>query len=293
MNEIYEEIEVPEAWRALDIASWHGSVLVVGASDTGKSTFVRYLYARLLENRGRVAFLDADVGQNGYCLPATMVMARNAGPEDATFPPRAARRVWFVGSNAPPGHMLRMVLGVSCLFRSLEADAQVVDTTGFVDLDRGGVNLKWAKIELLRPCTIVAFQREDELRPLLLPLHSLPGVRVVELPVPAAVRERSKAERRAYRAACYRDYFEKAPCLVLDYHGLAVFPARRFRRGRLVALEDADGFARALALVEGKDEDAVHLRTPLPRSQREKIAALRLGDLRIDVGTFQDEYLRV
>jgi polynucleotide 5'-hydroxyl-kinase GRC3/NOL9 len=287
----HSEIDVPEAWRSLEVASWQEPVLIVGASNTGKSTFARYAYHRLLEAHDRVAFLDTDVGQNSYRLPTTLVAARNEKPGNTTFPPRGGRRVWFVGSNAPPGHLLRVVLGITRLTQNREAEALVVDTSGFISPNYGGANLKWTLVEILRPCTVVAFQREDELQPLLLPLHPLPGVRVVELPVPGAVRERRKEERRAYRARCYRDYFEDAGSISLNYHGVAVFPRRRFRRERLVALEGRDGFVLALALIEGADADVIRLRTPLAPSQKEEVAALQLGDLRIDLGSYQDEYV--
>lgn len=286
-----DEINVPEPWRSLDVASWQGPVLVIGASNTGKSTFARYLYSRLLKTHDRVAFLDTDVGQNSYRLPTTLVMAQNGGAGDTHFPPQAARRIWFVGSNAPPGHMLRVILGILRLTQALKPQALVVDTSGFVNPSYGGTNLKWAEVDLLRPCTVVAFQCEDELKSLLLPLHPLPGVRVVELPVPEAVRDRPREERRTYRSRCYRDYFEKAPRISLNYHGVAVFPRRRFREERLVALEDREGFVLALALIEGANDKLVHLRTPLSPSQKEEVAALRLGDLRIDRGSYQDRYI--
>ncbi|MGC9356641.1 MAG: Clp1/GlmU family protein, partial [Anaerolineae bacterium] len=179
-----DEIKVPESWRSLDVASWSGPVLVIGASNTGKSTFARYVYAHRLKTWGRVAFLDTDVGQNSYRLPTTLVAACNQDSGDTTFPPRGAQHIWFVGSNAPPGHMLRVVLGIARLTQAVEAEAWVVDTSGFIEPRYGGTHLKWTTVDLLRPCTVVAFQREDELKALLLPLHPLPGVRVVDLPVP-------------------------------------------------------------------------------------------------------------
>ncbi|MGC9398753.1 MAG: Clp1/GlmU family protein [Anaerolineae bacterium] len=286
-----DDIEVPESWQALDIAAWRGPILVVGASNTGKSTFARYLYRRLLETHTYVAFLDADMGQNSYRLPTTMVVARNESSGEVAFPPCAERHLWFVGGNAPPGHMLRVILGLSRLVQATRAETLIIDTTGFVDARFGGTHLKWAQVELLRPCTVVVFQRERELRSLLLPLHPLPGVRVIELSVPAGVRLRSREERRAYRAACYREYFAEARRVSLNYHGLAVFPARRFLPGRLAALEDREGFALALGFVEGADERVVHLRAPLLPGREETVAVLRLGDLRLDTETFQDCYL--
>ncbi len=286
------DIVIPETWRALDVNGWRSPILLFGASDSGKSTFARYLYNRLAAQHDRVAFIDADIGQSSFGLPATIVAAVSQGRGDQGFPPGGARRVSFVGSNTPAGCIAAVLLGLSRLKRFVlreKADAVLVDTSGLVDPAHGGTDLKWAKVELLRPCTVVALAREQELEPLLSPLRHLPDVNMVELPVCDAVRPRTTEARRAYRAACYRAYFASAQRLPLAYRQLAVFPDREFIPGRLAALEGRDGFVLALALVESANDVAVWLRTPW--SGQGQVAALRLGHLRIDLATFQDARL--
>jgi polynucleotide 5'-hydroxyl-kinase GRC3/NOL9 len=285
-----DELEIPGAWHTLDVSGWRGPVLVVGANDSGKSTFARYLYTRLLEPHARVGFLDADIGQSSLGLPATISIALNQDEHEAVFPPRGARRVCFVGSNTPRGCTATILVGLyQALLFSLHAQVQamVVDTSGFVDPASGGTRLKWAKVALFRPCTVVALQQGQELEPLLAPLRHLPRVRLVELSVCPAVRARTREERRAHRAVSYRQYFEGARRIPLPYRQLAVFPSPHFAPpGRLLALEGRDGFAVALALLERASDNAVWLRTPW--SGQGRVAALRLGDLCIDDETFQD-----
>lgn len=283
---------VPSSWRDLDVSGWRGPVLLFGGIDSGKSTFARYLYRRLLESSPHVGFLDADVGQNSYGLPATMTLASNATREGTLFPPDKGRRTWFVGSNTPSGHVARVLVGLDQLrrySRRFSVDALVVDTTGFIDLATGGAALKWAKVELLRPCTVVAIQRRNELEPVIAPLRHLYGVHLVELPVSDAVAARPTEARRAYRAVCYRSYFQMATRVSLSLQDLAVFPVPDFVPGRLAALEDREGFVLALALVEAAETDRVWLRTPWPG--KPAVAALRLGDLLISAETFEDEHL--
>jgi len=280
-------LEIPDAWRALDISGWHGSVLVFGAVDSGKSTFSKYLYTRLLSYRRPVGYLDTDVGQNSLGLPTTLMLALNG--ESKGFPPVGPRRMYFVGNNTPSGSMLPVLTGIYRLMLFAvqhEVEALVVDTSGLVDPASGGAALKWSKVELFRPCIVVGLQNERELEPILAPLRRRPGVRLYELPVCRAVRSRSRDERRAYRAARYRDYFGDARRIPLPYRRLAVFPDPKFTTGRLVALEGRDGFVLALGLVERADDRVVWLRTPWPAKGR--VAALRLGYLRIDLDTFQD-----
>lgn len=286
------DIVIPETWRALDVAGWHSPILIFGSSDSGKSTFARYLYGRLTAHYDKVAFVDADIGQSGFGLPATIVAGMSQGQADRDFPPGGMRRMCFVGSNTPVGAMPSVLMGLYRMKRFVlrqKADAVLIDTSGLIDPLHGGADLKWAKVELFRPCTVVALAREQELEPLLSPLRHLPDVTLIELPVCDAVRPRTTEERRAYRAACYRAYFASAQRLPLVYRQLAVFPDQAFTPGRLVALEGRAGFTVALALVESANDVAVWLRTPW--DGKAQVATLRLGNLRIDMETYQDARL--
>jgi polynucleotide 5'-hydroxyl-kinase GRC3/NOL9 len=280
--------EAKSAWTALDVSNWRGNILIFGASNSGKSSFARQLYERLLSTQRRVGYLDADVGQSSLGPPTTMTIAIS-GEEEAAFPPTGPSRMCFVGSNTPCGHVSRVLLS---LYRMLlfsireQVEALVLDTTGLVDPIHGGTELKWGKVELFRPCRVVAFQGRGDLEPVLVPLRHLSGVRLHEMSTDNAVRRRSADERRAYRAARYREYFRDARRIPLPYTSLAVFPEARFLPGRLVGLEGRDGFTLALGVVERADEQVVWLQTPW--TGRPKVAALRLGGLRLDETTFQE-----
>jgi polynucleotide 5'-hydroxyl-kinase GRC3/NOL9 len=285
-------IVIPEAWRALDVAGWRSPVLIFGASDSGKSTFARYLYGRLTAHYDKVAFIDADIGQSSFNMPTTIAAGASQRRGDGEFPPSGMRRICFVGNNTPVGAMLSVLIGLYRMKRFVQrekAGAVLIDTSGLIDPLHGGTDLKWAKVELFRPCTVVALARAQELEPLLSPLRHLPDVNLVELSICDAVRPRTTETRRAYRAACYRTYFASARRLPLAYRQLAVFPDHDFTPGRLAALEGRDGFALGLGLVESASDGAVWLRTPWPGQGR--VVALRLGNVRIDMETYYDARL--
>jgi polynucleotide 5'-hydroxyl-kinase GRC3/NOL9 len=290
MRAMNSQLEIPRMWRDLDMHQWHGPILILGAADSGKSTLARYLYERLLSNQNTVGFLDADVGQNALEPPTTIAVALNKPSQSSTFPPTGLRRVCFVGHNTPCGHTEALLIGLYrlLLFTLQEHVASlVVDTSGFVNADYGAAELKWAQVALFRPCTVVAIQQADELTPIISPLRHLPGVRLIELPICEAVRARSREARRAYRASRYRAYFQKARRVPLPYQQLAVFPKPLFTPGQIAAIENANGFALALATVEQANESVVWLKTPW--SGRGKVASLHLGKLRIDPETFEDK----
>ncbi len=148
------DLVIPSQWTHLDVSSLRGTLMVIGASDTGKSTLARYLYQELCRAGRRAAYLDGDVGQSTLGLPTTMTVALSSRPGDERFDPHGPRASYFVGSTTPRGHMLPMVVGAYRLQQkalSLGAEAVVVDTTGLVDPADGGRALKQWKIELLAP----------------------------------------------------------------------------------------------------------------------------------------------
>jgi polynucleotide 5'-hydroxyl-kinase GRC3/NOL9 len=82
----------PEAgWEGLmeELLRRKGTVLVLGASDSGKSTLARYLIEGFLANGLRAAFVDSDIGQSSLGLPGTISMKVFDSPADlADFSPQ-------------------------------------------------------------------------------------------------------------------------------------------------------------------------------------------------------------
>lgn len=273
-------------WSHLDVAAFRGTLLLVGASDTGKSVLARHLYGQLCQAGVQAAYLDDDVGQSTLGMPTTMTVALAAAPGDARFPPRGPRATYFVGSITPRGHMLPTVTGAFRLREkalALGAEAVVVDTTGLVDAAEGGRALKQWKIELLAPDLIVALQRDRELEPILWPLRRDVRRRLVEWSVSPHAVERSREARIERRRGQLDRYFEQARPLALDLRQIAVYDLGLLAVGTIVALQDGEGFALSLGIVEQADHrrGTAIVHTPLPGLQA--VASLRCGALRWDL----------
>lgn len=283
-------MDVPPAWEELDLTGLAGPLMVVGASDTGKSTFARYLYHRLLNLHPRVGFLDGDVGQAALGPPTTMTLVTGRA-DGAGFPPTGPRERFFVGDTSPRGHLLPTVIGAHKLARRAAergATVTVYDTTGLVDRTQAGGVLKQALVDLLQPAALFALQREEELEHVLAPLRHSARTRVVEVPMSGSVKRRSFAQRRAHRHEQYRAYFKEAKRLVVDWSNLGVFPAPSLRRNLLVALEDTAGLALALGIVveEQRARRTVVLHTPA--RSLEGVDALQVGHVELDPGTCEE-----
>jgi len=291
-------MDVPHSWTQLAVERLRGTVLVIGAPDVGKTTLSQYLYRRLSAAAGCVAYLDGDPGQSTLGPPTTMTVAvAHGGP--GVSPPEERRWQSFVGAVSPRGHMLPLLVSAFRLVRIAQdagAEAIVYDTTGLVDPAQGGLALKLAKVDLLRPAALFAIQHGQELEALLVPLRRSGRVRVVDLrPVPMAQR-RDMQTRQAHRARQFAAYFcpegAQRPCLLeVDWSRLAVLPDCGLVSGRLVAMEDVHGFVLGLGIVTqsvAQDKRAT-LYTPL--RSLDGVDALRLGDLLVDPHTFRDRRL--
>ncbi len=276
-------MDTPSSWQHLPTADLAGVILIVGAPDTGKSTLARYLYGRLAAAGRRVALLDGDPGQSALGPPATMTLAMgesviasgvceaipliawdcfvaNPAPRNDAegFSSAGVAYRWFVGATSPRGHMLPMLVGAGRLVeaaRAAGAEAIVYDTSGLVDPAQGGLSLKLAKIDLLRPAAVIAIQREDELEPLLASLRRSQRTRLFELTPSPAVTRRDAITRREHRAAQFGRYFAGAHLLDVDFSRLAVLPEPNFAFNQLIALEDAAAFTLGLGIVREADLD--------------------------------------
>jgi polynucleotide 5'-kinase involved in rRNA processing len=285
--------EMPLSWEELPFSELSGTMMIIGQSDVGKSTFARYLLKRLSKVYPRVAYLDGDPGQSTLGPPATMTLAIAENGDD-TFPPQGRRWRKFIGSVSPVGNMLAVLTGAARLLevaREVEAQVVIYDTTGLVEAAQGGIHLKLAKIDLVRPAVLFALQRKQELQNLLLPLRRRRHILVLEFPPSPAAQQRDASVRKAYRAAQFSQFFTRGSQLRVNWTKFAVLPAPRFILHRLVALEDADGFTLGLGIVVEIDRFSrqVLLRTPVDTLREVEI--IRLGDLLVDPVTFEDRPL--
>jgi polynucleotide 5'-hydroxyl-kinase GRC3/NOL9 len=77
-------MQIPDDWQhAADqiVASSHRRrvVMVVGASDVGKSSFCAYLASQLQGAGQRTAVVDADIGQASIGRPRSLALALSPG----------------------------------------------------------------------------------------------------------------------------------------------------------------------------------------------------------------------
>jgi polynucleotide 5'-hydroxyl-kinase GRC3/NOL9 len=276
------DFNVPGEWLELDQGELRGTVMLVGATDTGKSTLARWLIEKA-RGRGRTAaWLDADLGQSSLGIPGTLNLVTLAGESPAAVD----RAAFFVGSTSPRGHMLQILTG-SCRLRDLArsggADPVFIDTSGLVAEEFGGGALKEWEVELLQPTSIIALQRGRELEHLLAPWRHDPRLRLHILPVAAGARRRSPEARAERRQNLFCRFFDGAGTLRVYKRQKPIYGLKNAEPGCLAGLIDREGFLLAAAVVRQIFPDGLELVSP--SSSPEQVAVVRVGKLRIDPET--------
>lgn len=269
------EITVPEDWNNLAqaLVTATGTVFILGATDTGKSTLTRFLARNLVLSGRTVALVDADIGQSSLGLPGTVSCAVFRSRDDVNG--FRCERFSFIGSVSPLP-VMSFLIKETCRYVSLggtSAEITLIDTTGLVT-EEPGRRLKTEKIRAVRPDLIVAVERDTELEHILELTRDIDVVRLK--PSPHARTRRIEARSR-YRAEKLAGYFRSAGEILLNTHSLEFFfqgrPIAhgdpRIQVGTVVGLShdaDTDG----LGIVTEFDTNSLLLKTPLNSLKRIK-----------------------
>ncbi|GAN33565.1 MAG: hypothetical protein DYG83_09465 [Candidatus Brocadia sp. AMX2] len=198
--------------------------IVLGKTDSGKSTLCKYLIHTWAASGTRVGYVDSDLGQSTLGPPTTVSLKIFNTPPHQN---NSANPLYlhFVGNTAPEGFLLQTLHAIKTMVDKSQQQGShitLVDTTGFIDGPVARI-LKLHKIEMLRPQRILALQAEDEMEHLLRGYEKM-GWQVMRLVCSKHVVTRSQAERQRYRSEKYKAYFKSAKIVDCPIHKVA-FPS--------------------------------------------------------------------
>lgn len=296
-------IEAPKEWFSPleTLAREKGKILILGATDTGKSTLSKFIITQLCPRKFTIALVDADIGQSFLGPPTTIGFSLFKSHPDWNII-FSNPEIFFVGSTTPEGHFPIFLKGVKKMLdkaTSSGADLIVIDTTGFVS-GESGKDLKKRKIDLVQPRFILALQRNDEIEPILELFKENPRIRIFRLPISPEVRIRSMEERRAYRNKRFQEYFKEAQIYELPLEGIQIKGEVRDSDGEvlplgwalkinglLIGLKDIREETLALGLIRHYFEEEKRLRILTPLHETNRITSIQLSSQKIIL--FQDE----
>ena len=187
-------------------------IMVLGAIDTGKTSFCTYLANMALKAGRSVGIVDADVGQSDIGPPCTIGFAQITKPVKDLSEVRA-QHIFFLGDKTPSHLVDRALEGIKAMLEVARGvDFLVVNTDGWVS-GPGAVEYKKAIASLVEPSVIAVLARGNELDHMLRALENWP-TRAIE--VPPLVKERDREIRRELRAQGYRRYLENAKVISIS-----------------------------------------------------------------------------
>ncbi|MBI3328417.1 MAG: hypothetical protein HYZ81_17160 [Nitrospinae bacterium] len=272
------------------------SILVIGASDTGKTTLIEQMLD--VWNPGEpIAVVDCDVGQSRLGPPTTIGWGVVEPP---TGSPAASRqRGWsgvvmrgfaFTGAVSPEGNVEVFLDALSHMLLAArrEASKLIIDTTGLVTGDIGAL-LKSRKVALVQPDLVLALQRERELEEV---LACVDGVRIERLMASSACTRRSLEDRTTYRNRQLARYFVNSARHGFSLRNLRVlglgpdWPRQEVVRSpaalidRMVGLRDAGGKDLALGLLREYDPESQAVTMLTPLKDASAVTTLAIGSVR-------------
>ena len=261
-------------WRKLasQVVKPQQIVLVIGATDAGKSTFCRFLADFALAKGFKVACVDADIGQSQIGPPTTIgvksfvPIIETQGPsaqapileseqnrvENGIVLDGTADRLYFVGDVSPNGRFLETLTGIRLMVdsaREADADFIVVDTTGYVH-DPPAVILKQHKIELIRPNHLVCIGRSTEFEQITACYSQQEWLNIHYLLPHRSVRLKSGHLRSRYRKHRFDMYFSES--------SLQQLPFEQVRGGWTPFFIGRPANEKELEILSGLAETQVH-----------------------------------
>ncbi len=214
------------------------TAIVLGPSDSGKSTLIRFLLRSMLKEKIGVTYIDLDIGQSTLALPTT-ISAVNLHPSlklDTVLSPEP----WeFVGSISPRGNLHTFIFACANLHSILlrrgypSSDIRgkliLIDTTGYLSTQEA-LMLKYLKLKLFKPQLMIMIE------PPMIPeyyktianlnlLHRFSRslkMRVIRIPRSPYVKSRSRPERINYRYNKLVEYFRNSREYKLDTQEIPV-----------------------------------------------------------------------
>lgn len=251
-------------------------LIVIGGSDSGKSTFILYLANEIFKIGKKVGVLDLDIGQSNIGPPGTIgfgIVRENLNNLSEIEPEKA----YFIGGVSPKGNLLQLVVGSFKLLKEMEKkflDYILIDTTGLVNGMIAEV-LKHNKIEVLDPDYIIIFEDENEIDNLINPFI-YENKKIIKIKPSSNSIERTRLERMEYRNKKFREYFSNSKRIKIHFNenNIIGYDLKKYTplQNSIVGFLDKDRFLLYLGILESidNDRDSMIIRAPIIKEKEIK-----------------------
>jgi polynucleotide 5'-hydroxyl-kinase GRC3/NOL9 len=192
---------IPSSWKAAAealVEMREGKVMIIGATDVGKSTLTVFLTNRLLAHRISVRVVDADIGQADLGPPTTIGSTHPHDPI-TSLSDSVAQSLLFIGDTSPNRVRSKLANGIRKLSTDETDKLTIINTDGWIQ-DPEALLFKTRLIETVNPDIVLGLAKGDELQPILSPSR----VESMNVETAKQVLARSRRDRREIRIQGYR-----------------------------------------------------------------------------------------
>ncbi|MEM1644348.1 MAG: Clp1/GlmU family protein [Ignisphaera sp.] len=220
--------EVVDAWESIArvIVEKGGTVLVLGAIESGKTSFSTLLSNIAIEMGKKPCIVDADVGQ-GDLAPPTFIGMKCFDKKVFWLREEKGDYIKFIGALTPSfatsmAKIISSTLDLVLKAKSLGRDLIIVNTDGWFG-DSSSIEYKYVLIKSLLPSVIVVL--DLDLCSAFKAMLKNMGIDVYCLPKPKIVKERSREDRRDLRKINYQKWFNNMKKVCVNINNIAIVGA--------------------------------------------------------------------
>ncbi len=203
-----------------ELTSGTGNILLLGGTDTGKTTFVNQIINRFIQTGQSSAIIDADLGQSEIGPPCCVALGYPNNEVKALSEIKPERLV-FVGNTTPVDNLLELVTGIQRLAAIGNGRRLVVDTGGYIQ-GFGAQRLIRSTCDLLTPDHIVLLQRDNEMHAISKLLKSRSIWKIHQPGVPDCIGGKARNYRIQRRVLKFAAYFSDASMHSFDLDDIAL-----------------------------------------------------------------------
>ena len=137
-------------------------IIIIGSSDTGKSTLTLYIANKLICEGHRPLIIDSDIGQ-GELAPPACIGANILAKQTIDLSKSDPNRINFIGNIQPIGYESRIIDCIKKIYDRLSNGNKItiINTDGYIGNDKR--NYKINLIERIKPdCIIYMKEKENK-----------------------------------------------------------------------------------------------------------------------------------
>jgi polynucleotide 5'-hydroxyl-kinase GRC3/NOL9 len=285
-----ETSTIPTSWNSAlqvvkDIQNKPAVIMIMGKVNSGKSSFITYLVNKLIDGKNKIAVLDSDVDQSDIGPPCTIAYGYAVKKVTELYELKVSN-AFFVGVTSPIQAAARTSEGTVVMYREIrqkaEADYVIINTDGWVE-GENAVNHKLQLAKQLEPDLIVSIQNQEELKPLLSSINTVPTCYIESS---TAVNVCYPEKRIKLRELNYAKYLKEAKIRSLfssymEIQEKNVLPKELGKeKGILVGLRDSKKFFLGIGIMieYNRERRVMKVLTPV----QSKPASITIGRIKLD-----------